>query len=475
MLGPIGKNQIVIGAAQFAVGQSTTDYTDDGALGVDSYGLNPFVIPGAMYSLAAATAHSTAPVDNIIGACAGYASGDSNPAYLVGDAGNLYAFGGTTLTKEYTDSTATYQAGVTDIVPFNAYFFVTSTSYLGQWNGGGTYTYNYKTLAASAAPHPMLVYSSQLYVADGNLLKALNTSGTLSTVLTLTPQEQIYALGIDPLTGLMLISTQRTFDGSDTLGAQKFISLYDGVSTAVTRRIPIDDLVVSFTNYQGQVVCGIGYGLGIWNGLGVTYLRRLMNANPQNGYTDMPYKHHVKAIGTQLHIIDGAKVLTYGPVKAGQMGFFYTAYEQTNTPPSDHLTCLFNAGVSTGANRLGYTYYDGTTTDYYFYTVDFGSTAAGLGILTTNNIYFPRPVNIREIVVITTPQTTGTTGTCTFTDENGNTLTAQSFVTASAESPKSTFNFNFSGYQCYMVRPQIDFAAQGFGIIKMMIYYDVAI
>ncbi len=479
----IGRNQLQFTAAQFEAGMSSSDYSDDGALGISSYGLNPFVVPGAMYSLASPTDISTNVVDNIIATCSDHQSTGSNNRYLVGSAGNLYSFNGTTITKQYTDSTATYHVGKTDIAPFNGYFFVSSTAYLGQWNGGGTYTYNYKSFNDGTAPHPLLNYINSLYAGDGNLLVALNTGGTLSTILTLPSGEIIMALGIDPMTGLMMISTQHGYDMSDTLTSPKYVYLYDGVSGEYTRKIPVDDLVTSFTSFQGQVICGIGFNIGVWTGTGISYLRLLRNASVNNGENDLPYKHHVAVIGRQLHVIDGPVVLTMGPVVAGKTAFFYTAYEQTSNPPTYHLTCIFNRGALNG-NALGIAYYNTSATTYKVYTFDFGSTAAGQGVMYSNKIYFPRPVFIHRQRIFTTGiTTTSGAGNAAFLDDNGVVQavagTGQDFVVPSegapsTNSPQYYFDFDYGGYKTQTYQPRISFSSQGFGITRIITYYDPA-
>ncbi len=131
----------------------------------------------------------------------------------------------------------------------------------------------------SSVPHPMLVYQSFLNVADANKINTIDSSGTVAlAAITFNPNELIYALGIDPATGLMMISVQTVVNISDTLSTQFFVYLWDGISSKATRKIPVDDLITGFHNVEGIVYCGSGTILGQWNGNGVTFLRKLMNA-----------------------------------------------------------------------------------------------------------------------------------------------------------------------------------------------------
>lgn len=477
----IGRNQIQLGAEQLMSGMSSSDFATDGALGVESYGLNPFSVPGALYALATPANISTNVVDNIIASCEDSQSVTALNRTMIGDGANFYTYNGSAITKVHT-GTGTYQAGATDMVAFAGNTYISQTTDITKWNTSAA-TYNEvfwtSTLSKSfgSTIHPLLVYFNHLYIADGNLIHSLKSDG--STVdtdlpalpLTLNTNDIITALGIDPASGLMMISIQTAVNKSDTLSSKYYVGLWDGASAYLYRRIPVNDLVTAFYNVEGTVYVGCGNTLGQWNGNGVTFLRTLKNAGLSS--TDLPYKHHFANINRVLHVIDGPVVLSYGAVIAGKKAFFYTAFEQDNTPPSNHLTCLFPAGSSGGGERLGISYYTGST--YKCCTFDFASTSSGSAQLYFNNIYFPRPIFVRRAKIITSGITTnsGVGGFSIKTEFNSQTE-VRAFNVLAAASPRYVFDQDFTILKCMGIQPILPFSGQGYGIIRIYIYYDVA-
>lgn len=485
----IGRYQIQLGSDQFTSGMSSTDYTSDGALGVESTGLNPFISPGAIYSMAAPTDLHANLVDNLIASCEDSQIGTtiSNNRLMIGDAGNYYKFASpSTVTKVATATTnsAYYIASLTDMVGYIGNTYIsTGNGDIDQYNSSSatlTNAYWSNTLSqplmnksgGTNVPHPMLVYSGILYIAGQNnstgagTIHGINSSGTVDTFfpalpLLLNTNEVIYALGIDPITGLMLISAQTELNIAGSLSSKYYVYLWDGVSAQYYRKIPVDDLITAFHNVEGTVYVGAGTNFGVWNGNGVTFLRKLLNAAETS--TDLIYKHHITNTRNIIHVTDGSQVLSYGTVVAGKpKGFFYTA----NSTGANHLQCIF----PTGDYNLGVG--DGVGS---FWLWSFTSSSAGTGALFTNDIYFPRPIFIRRVRILTTGITTTTgIGTVKVEDESDNTRTpvVDSFVVSSGT--KYLFDFEFAGYKMMSIQPAIAFSTQGFGIIRMWIYYDIA-
>jgi hypothetical protein len=322
----------------------------------------------------------------------------------------------------------------------------------------------------SGNPHPMLVYQGKLYVADKNNLNTIDSSGNIVIgVLALNSNEIIYALGIDPYTGLMMISVQTTVNISDTLTSQFFIYLYDGISSKALRKIPVDDLVTGFLNVEGTVYCGSGIVLGQWNGNGVSFLRRLQNAG--FAQADLMYKHHMAKINRILHVADGKNILSYGTVIAGKpKAFFYTA----NIQNSSHADLVCPLGGSDGNVQLAVA--GGTHSMQQW---DFTSTSAGTGYMPFAWIWFPRPVYIRRIRIITTGFTTnlGGIGNNYFiTDKQKTIQCAQpTFIITATASPQYVFDFDYTtNIAINGMQPITQLDTQSCGLIRMHIYYDIA-
>lgn len=475
----IGKYQYVIGSDQFITGMTSSDFTNDGGLGTSSTGLNPFITPGVIYGLANSTDISTNVVASIIASCEDSNAVSPNNRYFIDNASgaaNYYSFNGSSVTKQITGS-ATYISGKSDLISFDSQFFATTASTLVKWNGTSTLNESFQSFGDSNAHHPLLVYQGFLWVGDGNTLSTLtaNGSGTgtyTTSVLTLSSKEKIVALGIDPGTGLMMISVQTIYDVSDTIPSLKVVYLFDGVSSKPTRKILVDDLVTAFYNLEGRVYIGAGQTLGVWNGSGVTFLRKMMNVSLSN--TDLLYKHHFTNTRNILHIVDGSQILSYGAVVSGKMAFFYTAY---NPSGAGHLSIV----MPLGSNKIGVAYATGKLASF-----DFSSTSSGIPSLYINDIWFPRPVFIRRVRIITTAVTqTGVTGigSLAMFDEkkmayNAIKVTTPGNTTVGFYSPTGItsyeFDFDFTTLKVMGTQPRINWDTQGFGIVRIYIYYDLA-
>lgn len=470
----IGKYQIQLGAEQIISGMASSDFATDGALGVSSSGLNPFATPGIMRALAGGTDISTNLTGNIIASCEDFNTISPNNRYMVDDTANgsgYYSFNGTTITKLKTGSSQTYVPGITDMVPFNGNYYISSAAKLTQWDGtsGSGLNESFKSFTTGTSAHPMLVFINSLYYGDGNLLQTMATdASTFTTIQTFPTNENIVAIGIDPTTGLLLISVHTVTDGSDTIPSRNYVYLHDGISATFRRKIPVDDLVTAFYNVEGNVYVGAGQTLGVWNGNGVTFLRKLQNVTLNN--TDLPYKHHITNIRNILMVVDGSQVLSYGTVVEGsKKGFFYTA------APLNGVTSHLSIVMPLGNNKIGI----GHATSKVF-SFDFSDvTNAGAGVLYFNNIYLPRPIFVRRMRIITTGITTtgaGGVGLVAIIDENEkiNFTNPANIIFTSGISPRYVFDFDFSSLKLQGLQPRINIDTKVYGIVRVIIYYDIA-
>lgn len=471
----IGKFQVPLGYAEFISGMSSSDYSKDGGLGTSCVGLNPFVVPGVMYGLANGTDISTNVAGNIIASCEDSNSTSPNNRYLVDDKANYYSYNGSAITKVKTGAATTkYKKGKLDFISFDSKFFATLTDALAKWDGSTTLDEAFFSFSDGSAHHPVLIFEGSLFIADGNVLlsMAANGSGTATpaTALTLSSKEKIVALGIDPATGYMMISIQTVYDLSDTIPSLKAVYLWNGGTIKPARKILVDDMITAFFNLEGRVYVGAGQTLGVWNGSGVTFLRKFKNVTLSQ--TDLPYKHNFTNTRNILHVIDGNQVLSYGAVVTGKMGFFYTAYAPTGSASQNFLSCIFPCG----SNRIAVAYDQGSTT-YKVYSFDYSSTSAAIPSIYFNSVYFPRPVWIRKIRIITAGVTTtnaGGIGSLTVTSEDSvYTTTPLTFIVPAAQSPKYVFDFDFE-IKLQGFFPRINLDTQGIGIIQVYAYYDIA-
>jgi hypothetical protein len=468
-----GSKQIVYSAQQFASGLATSDYTNDGAIGVSSTNINPFIRPGVLQATATPTDASTNVAGTIIASCDdGTNVNGTGTRFFMDSAATFYLWGGSSMTVKQTGA-KTYKSGISDIVFFNAKMYASSTADITMWDGTATSgsshfdesfwtsTKSQSALVSGANnPHPLIVFEQYLWIGDANNLHQMDSSGTVvNSKLSLTPSESIVALGIDPVTGLMLISTVVVPDYTGSSATQAFVYLFDGYSPKPRRKIPVDAPVTAFYNIGGTVYVGMGQIVGYWNGNGVSFLRKLANVSLTN--TDLPYKHHFSNIRNILLVVDGPNVLSFGETIPGQKAWFPLL-----TSPSGHITCIANIG----SNKLSI-----ASATPKFYTADISSSATGTGTLYFNATPFPRPLYIRAIRVITEGlTTTAGLGAVGFIDE---TVTVRSsaankFVVPSSPGVQYVFDFLYGGQKVFLAQPFVTFDTQALGILSVIMYYD---
>lgn len=490
----IGKYQLQLGADQLMSGMSSSDFATDGALGVSSHDINPFLLPGAMAFVPVPTDKSTNVVDNFV-ATSEDATGNLNARLAVGSAANYYTIDtSANVTKVFTGSdTTNYSFGRTDIgIQSNnagvGNAFVSHGTDLAMWNGSTTVTENWWTTVAyytgtthppalKSAPHPLLNYNTNLWIADGSQLHNIIPNAAIIatpslcvnlSVLSLELFSTIYALGVDPATGLMLISYQTVTNQGDNISTQAFIGMYDGYSTGLRRKIPVDDLVTSFQNIDGTVYVGYGRRLGYFNGNGITFLRQLKNVALGSGGANLPYKHKLSNIANILLVADGSEVLAYGDVVAGKKGFFYLVQNIVSASPTN-IVALFTLGN----NLVGMS----SATNKFMYT-DISSTSGfSNGHLNFNNIYFPRPIFVRRMRVITNGvAVTGGTNMSIFIEDEKNNLLPIATVHSAVQVTATTyvFDFDFTQAKCQGIQPILVVNDASTQIIRVIIYYDIA-
>lgn len=475
----IGQHQITLGANEFITGMASSMYTNDGALSPATSGVNPFVVPGVLYGLAAGVDISTNVAGNLIASCQDSSSALPLARYMVDDVANLYDDNGTGITKLKT-GTASYVSGITDMESFDGKFWITNTTNLSKWDGSTTLSESYigAGFTFNNVNHPLQKYINSLYVADGNTFWIVpsNGSGTgvaiASALTTLLPNEYIIATNIDPGTGLMIISTYSIREGmtspyvNDATTAQYWILLWDGVSATVTRRIPVHDMVTAFHNLEGQLYAGQGQTLGLWNGSGITFLRKLNNVALKN--TDLLYKHHFANTGRILHIVDGQSILSYGAVIAGKKAFFYTASPLSG---SNHLSIVYPRGN----NKIVIGYATNKAVSFDFSD---STSATSLANVAFNNIYFPRQIFVRKMRVLTTgiPHSGLTDLTISIGNEKGGVVpiaNTSRIISVPSGQTYYVIDFDYGGGIAQGIEPILALTNNNYGIVRVYTYYDI--
>ncbi len=469
----IGKKELIIDASDFIKGMSTSSEVNDGGFSTETDAVNLAYLPGALYAPAAAVDSDTDTrlTGNIIASSPDMELIAANNRLLVGDNDTYYKYNGTKIiASPYTGGTAsTTSAGFTDIITFGGEAYVSCKERIKRWVSGNTIT-DLGSFTSANVPHPMIVYENNFYAADGNLLlqaTAVNTMPT--TILTLDNRQVIMSIGIDPGTGLMLLSTTSTVDVGGTLPSINKLLWYDGNSLKVTKSVIIEDTIYGFHTNGGTTYVGYGKNIGYMNGSGISFLRKLINVT--NDVKELPYKHHFASIGNTMYVLDGLQILAFGEILPGSKKPYYCFKNNTN---SSKPLAIANGGN----NNLIYGF---ATNKFYSFNTRSVATTNTMTFY-TNEYSFPRPIFLRSVVIEYVDAVVNN-------DDNRSLYAFYNPALATILYVQGTTNLkNTSGASVYFTENIIGFLPQktrtiklrylassaNTGVKRIIVYYDVA-
>lgn len=407
----IGSKSFDIEAKDFVKGMSTTAFVSDAGFSPQTTGINPAVTPGLVYAPANPVNKSTGLVGTIIASCEDPTV--SSSAYVrmfVDDSGHYYSWNGSTLVNLRTDiyNPTGYQQGITDMVAFGGgvategEVYTTNLFEIVRWKIDSIFsadnhgvTVAFYSFTSTNVPHPTLFFENNAFYGDGNLLLRQTAVGVApSTILTLSNQQTIIALGIDPGSGRMLIST---IDGINTTGIRNRVSrvmYYDGFSNKVLKSVVTDAMVTAFTPVGGTLYITYGQNLGYWTGAGIKFVRALSNIDISSvGGQRLAYKQHTTNIATTLYVLEKDAILAYGDILPSQSQAPYYLASPSN---GVYIAMICNLG----SGLLGFSYLAGAA-DYRFYTLDINSisTVGTIDPIISNKYTFDRPVTFNGVVI----------------------------------------------------------------------------
>lgn len=471
-----GRNVITIGYDDFINGVASSNEALDGAFSADSIGLNPIIERGLMYGTETGTNDSTTVVGHTIATADDanasgndkyYLSVDNSSAIGTGD-GKFYTNNGGTITLRYTDSTKSYQLGTSDMVQYKLSTYATSTNDIIKLDGTdltsaqdpdwwSTVGSPSNTALETDTRHPLLVFEDTLYIGDHNMIHTWDGTTGVDAVLDLADENYIVALGIDSVSGNMLISTTNSQNYSGTQGSQSKVWVWDGFSNKALRVYEVDEMITSFQNTGGITYVFTPTSVGYWNGTGISFLRPL-NISPAGD--TLVYKHKAFAAENMLFYVEGEIVMALIPVIPGKPAF-YPIYNA-----SDDIDTIGYLGDS----HIMASIYDSTSTvrDVNLMTSGF------MGTLKSRKYIFDRQIILRSVKIETGTDINATNSpyTVSFRDETNtpitvtcenNTTGAVRFVEGTANNRRvRSFQIQLSG-------------SQGFhGLRQVEITYDFA-
>lgn len=402
---------LVLTAKDFARGMSTNKYSADGFFSNEMYfGVNLTYNPGVIYGQPASTDISPASS----GAFAATAKGGGISAglgyqnnYGVTESNKFYTYNGSTLSlgatgggaKQYTESKTDmifykenlYTTSDTDITLATLSSYVISGVNESWWT-----TTKGKASLSNIFPHPMVIFEDILWIADGPYLHKWDNTTATSQAFTLTDDQNITALGVDPSSGRMMIATTQGANASGTFPRMNKISFWDGTSPKVLRSVIVDEMVTAFHVVGGTVYIGYGRNIGYWNGSGISWLRTLKKVTSYSS-NRLPYKHHMTSIENTLYVVDGKQILAYESVLAGYPKIFYYVYGAVN---GTNITTL-NTIQNFGEGNLGISHTDGSGNNYFMKfptrTLTTGSSTDAVQAILTGFFIFKKQVRVKMI------------------------------------------------------------------------------
>lgn len=404
----IGKNTLEIGAEDFVLGMTTSPDTQDGGFSNESTQINIQVAPGVLHSGGQIANRYEYFNGDIIATCGDAKnSGIGNDKIFVSDTAYFYTYDGTTTTQRQT-GVKTYIGATTDIIQYKTDTFCTSDQNIARliqtnlsqpdanWESWWTITQG-KTALLQGFRHPMVIFEDSLWIADGRYLHKWDGTTATHGFLTLSSEQSIVSLCVDPSSGKMLIGTNEAWNAASTKPAISKVLTFNGYSNKPDRAVIVDDMVTAMYPLGGIVYMCYGNKLGYWVSTGIAYLRTLKYVTYDADY--LVYKHQITNIGNTLYVADTTYILAYGEVLPGKKVFYYTA-NPTHYIQGGYISALcFLRGISAASTReLGIFGRNSSSTYLLAQTINSTTTLTN-GAFYSKRYKFQRPIQIRGLYV----------------------------------------------------------------------------
>jgi len=474
----IGRNYIEIGSKEFLDGIASSPHTDDGGFSPETVACNVTSTTsklGVLYQSMTPLGISTNLSGNVI-ASTFDSSSTNNTRYVVTDSGKYFTLDSSLLfTLKQTDAANTYSFGTTDMVNFRGEIFCSSQGDIAKLSSNlGTIDATWWSVTRGHGPldttarHPMVVYNSNLYIADGYRIHRWDGTTSSTGVLTYLSNFYINAMGIDPSTGKILIGISAGQNASNTLPRQNMASIYDGVSLSPVKTFDVEGMITAFWPVGSTNFVAYGTNLGYWNGAGVSFLRKL---NVSSDLNSLVYKHKMCSDDKTLFIAEGENILAYEEIKGSVKRFYYV---QTQ---SDTLNGYIQTVFNLGQGRMAYSYTDSVGVPKFKWWNKSFNTNQGVLTFFSKKYKLARPIFIREIFIefVDGIPDDVNAGTITILDQAGN---SYSFSSLSNDSGETRYEWTCNGANGKKFRNvQLKYVNNSniiAGVSRFIIYYDVA-
>ena len=374
------------------------DFPEGGAL-ASTVGINSFSRPGLLAQAPALGAAVTAslPAGGVISWAIG--SGTSVPSPIavytnsskIASWHNVNASNGAMTKVGTDDNTREYTLGVTDTVFYNGHFYTTSRTDICKntvdlltrdqtwWTGTEG-----KPALTAGMPHPMLVYESILYIADGKFLHKLDGT-TISTEVWDAPPDYVITALVE-YNGLIYITAEPYVDLTGSVHGLSQMFSWDGLLESWYEQYFLDYRINALYVYKNRLYAWTNDYMGLWTG---TELEPIYTVSNQ------VFKCHITATSDSMVFADGTKLVRYGKPFTPNLNKKF--YNYTNASAAAPFTGIMSAS---GDSLILTESHATASPNFYLENVNTPATA-GTRSLSFNKRFFKQPVKPRGVVITT--------------------------------------------------------------------------
>lgn len=389
----------------FLKGNNSYDDYPDGGVTSSTVGVNAFSKPGLITQAPQLGNSVTAglPQNGVVSWALGY--GASSPIIFAttifgSNQGKWYTANSSTgdltpLTGYDSTGGRTYQIGITDTVFYNAKMYTSATDDIVEQNIDGTSrlltfwtTTKGKAALTSGIPHPLLVYESILYIADGRYLHKLDGITASTQVFDLPPNFVITAMV--EFNGLIYVTAEPYINNNGVIHGGSFMFSWDGTTDSWFEQYYINYRVNAMYVYKNRLFMWTNKFMGQWDGSKIVPLKAVSN---------QVFKCHITETSDSLVYADGTILVRFGaPFIPGAVERFYS---YLNSGLGNNWTGI----ISTQDNNLiavetalGPAINTSEAKNYYISNLN-TATTSGARSFTFNTRFFNKPVKVRRVVV----------------------------------------------------------------------------
>lgn len=384
----------------FLGNNSYADYQDGGFL-TATVGVNVFSKPGLFTQAPAfgSTVTSSLGQRGVIAWATGYGSGAPSTVALVNPGSqqaqwysvNATTGGFTSIRSADGTGGRTYDIGLSDMIFYNSKIYTSVMGDIVEMNidgSGSDLTWWTGTKAKAAmtttVPHPMLVYESMHYIADGKYLHR-NDAGTITTQAFDLPPNFVITSMIE-WNGLIYVVAEPYLNGDGAIHGGAMMFSWNGLSDSWFEQYFINYRVNAMYVYKNRLFMWTNQFMGQWDGAKIVPLKKV---------SAQVFKCHITETSDSLLYADGTNIVRFGaPFIPGAPERFYSYLNSPLGYVWTGIISLQNNNLVAVENGIAIS----ECKNYYLSNINTPA-SSGFRIFNFNPRFFNKPVKVRRVVV----------------------------------------------------------------------------